>query len=154
MTVGTASPSVFDTELPTLDYDAGATPPHDVYPQLLAAQRLAPIAMGPLGPEVLSYELVRTVLRDSRFQIPSGYIIAVQGITSGPLWDKVMSSLLGMEGGEHQRVRSVVSKAFTPYCWPALTPRETRWLRPSRSSAIIRISGNCCETSPTWRWPP
>jgi hypothetical protein len=47
---------------------------------------------------VLSYEVVRTVLRHSRFQIPSGYFLAVQGITSGPLWDKVMSSLLGMEG--------------------------------------------------------
>ena len=114
MTIGTASPSVFDAGLPTLDYDAAATPPQEVYPQLLAAQRLAPIAIGPLGPEVLSYELVRTVLRDSRFQIPSGYILAVQGITSGPLWDKMTSSLMGLEGDEHQRVRSVASKAFTP----------------------------------------
>jgi hypothetical protein len=97
MPVRTASASVFDAGLPTLDYDATATP-QQVYPQLLAAQRLAPIALGPLGPEGLSYDLVRTVLRDSRFQIPSGYILAVQGITSGPLWDKVMSSLLGMEG--------------------------------------------------------
>src|SRR5262245_47696859 len=113
MTVGTASPNVFDAGLPTLDYEVTATP-QQVYPQLLAAQRQAPIAMGPLGPEVLSYELVRTVLRDNRFEIPSGYILAVQGITSGPLWDKVMSSLLGMEGDEHQRVRGVVSKAFTP----------------------------------------
>jgi hypothetical protein len=63
---------------------------------------------------VLSYELVRTTLRDNRFQIPPGYILAVQGITSGPLWDKVVNSLLGMEGAQHQRVRSVVSKAFTP----------------------------------------
>ena len=113
MTVGTASPSVFDAGLPILDYEVTATP-QQVYPKLLAAQRLAPIALGPLGPEVLSYELARTVLRDSRFQIPPGYILAVQGITSGPLWDKVMNSLLGMEGAEHQRVRSVVSKAFTP----------------------------------------
>src|SRR5262245_10186046 len=113
MTTGTKSPSVFDAGLPTLDYDAAA-PPQEVYPQFLATQREAPIALGPLGPEFLSYELVRTVLRDSRFEIPSGYILAVQGITSGPLWDKVMSSLLGMEGREHQRVRSVVSKAFTP----------------------------------------
>jgi cytochrome P450 len=63
---------------------------------------------------VLSYELVRTTLRDNRFQIPPGYILAVQGVTSGPLWDKVVNSLLGMEGAQHQRVRSVVSKAFTP----------------------------------------
>ena len=113
MTISTAGPNVFDAGLPTLDYDATATP-EEAYPHLLAAQRLAPIALGPLGPEVLSYELVRTVLRDSRFEIPPGYILAVQGITSGPLWDKVVNSLLGLEGAEHQRVRSVVSKAFTP----------------------------------------
>ena len=114
MTADAKIPSVFDAALPVLDYDAAATPPQEIYPQLLAAQQQAPIAIGPLGPEVLSYELVRTMLRDSRFEIPSGYILAVQGIESGPLWDKVMSSLLGMEGAEHQRVRSVVSKAFTP----------------------------------------
>jgi cytochrome P450 len=113
MTADTTSPSVFNAGLPTLDYDVNASP-QEVYPQFLATQRLAPVALGPLGPEILSYELVRTVLRDSRFQIPSGYILALQGITSGPLWDKVMSSLLGMEGSEHQRVRTVVAKAFTP----------------------------------------
>ena len=113
MSVNAASQSVFDAGLPTIDYDVTATP-GQVYPQLRAAQRLSPIALGPFGPEVLSYELVRTVLRDSRFQIPPGYILAVQGITSGPLWEKVVNSLLGMEGAQHQRVRSVVSKAFTP----------------------------------------
>jgi cytochrome P450 len=113
MTVRTATPSVFDAGLPTLEYDLTTTPAQ-VYPQLQAAQRQAPIALGPFGPEILSYELVRTVLRDSRFQVPPGYILAAQGITSGPLWEKVVNSLLGMEGARHQRVRSVVSKAFTP----------------------------------------
>ena len=113
MPVKTATPSVFDADLPTIDYDVTSTPAQ-VYPELLAAQRQAPIALGPFGPEVLSYDLVRTILRDNRFQIPPGYILAVQGITSGPLWDKVGESLLGMEGDRHQRVRSVVAKAFTP----------------------------------------
>jgi cytochrome P450 len=113
MTVGTAIPSVFDAGLPTLNYEVSATP-QQVRPQLLEAHRQGPMALGPLGLEVLSYELVRIVLRDSRFQMPPGYILAVQGITSGPLWDKVVNSVLGMEGAEHQRVRSVVSKAFTP----------------------------------------
>jgi hypothetical protein len=123
MTVDTASPSVFDAGLPTIDYDVTATPAQ-VYPQLLAAQRVAPIALGPFGPEILSYELVRTVLRDSRFQIPPGYILAVQGITSGPLWDKVVNSLLGMEGAEHQRVRSVVRRRSPPEQSSACTPRS------------------------------
>ena len=113
MPVNTAGPSVFDADLPIISYDVTSTPAQ-VYPDLLAAQRQAPIALGPFGPEVLSYELVRTVLRDNRFQIPPGYILAVQGITSGPLWDKVGESLLGMEGDRHQRGRSVVAKAFTP----------------------------------------
>ena len=43
-----------------------------------------PIALGPHGPEVLSYELVRTVLRDPRFRMPKGVALAAQGITSGP----------------------------------------------------------------------
>jgi len=38
----------------------------------------------------------------------------VQGITSGPLWDKIVNSLLCLEGGAHRRLRSLVSKAFTP----------------------------------------
>jgi hypothetical protein len=54
MTVDTASPSVFDAGLPIIEYDLTATPAH-VYPQLLAARRLAPIALGPFGPEILSY---------------------------------------------------------------------------------------------------
>jgi cytochrome P450 len=37
-----------------------------------------------------------------------------QGVTSGPLFDKVMSSLLCLEGAAHQRLRRLVSKAFTP----------------------------------------
>jgi cytochrome P450 len=107
------STSVFDAALPTLDYDV-TTLPAQVYPQLLAAQQQAPIAVGPFGPEVLSYDLVRSVLCDSRFKTPCGLHLAVQGVTSGPLWDKVVSSLMAMEGHQHQRIRSLVSKAFTP----------------------------------------
>src|SRR5215217_6703772 len=113
MTVHTACPSVFDAGLPTLDYDLTTTRAQ-LYPLLLAAQCKAPIALGPFGPEVISYDLVRTVLRDSRFQVPPGLNLAAAGITSGPLYDKIVNSILGMEGPTHQRVRGVVSKAFTP----------------------------------------
>ncbi|MEM6104891.1 cytochrome P450 [Mycobacterium sp. 050272] len=113
MVVGTAAPSVFDADLPTLSYDAAETPA-DVYPRIEAVQQQSPIAIGPFGPEVLSYQLVRTVLRDTRFQIPPGINLLVQGITSGPLWDKVVNSLLCLEGAEHHRLRSLTSKAFTP----------------------------------------
>jgi cytochrome P450 len=113
MTVDAARPSVFEAGLPTLSYDLTDTP-QQIYPQFRAAQQQAPIALGPIGPEILSYELARTVLRDPRIGIPQGIHLSAHGITSGPLWDRVTRSILNMEGDEHRRLRSLVSKAFTP----------------------------------------
>ena len=113
MTVEIRLPNVFDAGLPTLTYDVTESP-RDVYPRMRQARQLAPIAIGPLGPEVLSYDLARTVLRDTRFVIPPGLHLTAQGITSGPLWDRVVGSIMCAEGAEHHRLRSLVSKAFTP----------------------------------------
>jgi cytochrome P450 len=113
VTVDTHRPSVFDAGLPTIHYDL-ADPPSQVYPKLRAAQQQAPIAIGPFGPEILSYELVRDTLRDNSFRVSPGINLMAQGITSGPLWDKVANSLLCMEPDAHQRLRKLVSKAFTP----------------------------------------
>jgi cytochrome P450 len=99
--------------LPTLDYDVTDTP-QQIYPQFRAAQQVAPVALGPIGPEILSYDLARSVLRDPRFVIPPGIHLSAHGITSGPLWDRVTRSILNMEGEEHRRLRGLVSKAFTP----------------------------------------
>ena len=108
MTVGTAPPSVFDADLPTLSYSVDETPAAGLSP-LPGSARQAPVAIGPLGPEVLSYNLVRAVLRDDRFQIPPGIVLQAQGVTSGPLWDKVINSLLCVEGDDASPVtRSVL----------------------------------------------
>ncbi len=62
----TTCPSIFDAGLPTFAYDH-LTDPDEAHRVIADARKQAPIAIGPHGPEVLSYELVRTVLRDSRF---------------------------------------------------------------------------------------
>ena len=113
MTVGIAPISVFDADLPTLTYEATETLAA-VYPRIQEAQRQGPIALGPFGPEVLSYDLVRSVLREDRFGIPPGMNLVFQGITSGPLWDKMTSLPICLEGDVHRRIRSLISKAFTP----------------------------------------
>ncbi|OBF98620.1 cytochrome [Mycobacterium sp. 852002-51152_SCH6134967] len=112
MTV-TSAPNVFDAALPAFSYGLTATP-HDILDDVRAAQARAPIAIGPFGPEILSYELSREILRDSRFRLPPGITLASQGITSGPLFDKMANSLLGLDGAPHIRLRKLVSKAFTP----------------------------------------
>jgi cytochrome P450 len=78
------------------------------------ARERTPVVLGPYGPEALSYDAVRTVLRDPRFMMPRGLNLVVQGITSGPVWDRVCNLLISLEGAQHQRLRRLVSRAFSP----------------------------------------
>ncbi|MGA8544170.1 MAG: cytochrome P450 [Mycobacterium sp.] len=114
------SPAVFDAGLPPLAYEH-AENPEEAHRLIRQARLQGPIAQGPHGPEVLSYELARTVLRDPRFCMPKGITLAAQGITSGRLWDKVTTGLLSRDGADHNRLRRLVSQAFTPRSTARLT---------------------------------
>lgn len=113
MPTTTTAKSVFDAGLPMLGYDIDAEPAQ-AWAHIREAQRVAPIGIGPAGPEILSYEYARAIMRDPRFTTPPGISLMAQGVTSGPLYDKVMATLLCIEGDEHVRLRKLVSKAFTP----------------------------------------
>ena len=52
-------------------------------------------------------------MRDNRFRLPPGVTLAAQGITSGPLYDKLASSLLAWTG-HHVRLRKLVSRRSLP----------------------------------------
>ncbi len=106
-------PSVFEADLPTVEYE-DASSPDEAHRNLRKALEQGPIAMGAHGPEILSYELVRATLRDARFIVPPGLGLETQGITSGPLWHRASTSLLAINGADHTRLRRLVSKAFTP----------------------------------------
>ncbi|OBF04756.1 cytochrome [Mycobacterium sp. ACS4054] len=106
-------PSVFDAGLPTIDYEHCQNI-EEAHAIIRGARQQASIAIGPHGPELLTYELVRTVLRDPRFRVPQGMFLASQGITSGPLWERVATNLISLDGAAHHRLRRLVSKAFTP----------------------------------------
>jgi cytochrome P450 len=106
-------PSVFDAGLPSLDY-LQVQDPEDAHRAIADARRQAPIALGALGPEVLTYDLVRTVLRDPRFAAAWRPGAEAQGITAGPLWQRITSLILSIDGERHHRQRRLVAKAFTP----------------------------------------
>ena len=112
-TVPAAVPSVFDAGLPSLDY-LQAHDPEDAHRAIADARRQAPIALGALGPEVLTYDLVRTVLRDPRFGAAHRPAVEAQGITAGPLWHRITNLILSIDGERHHRQRRLVAKAFTP----------------------------------------
>ncbi len=126
MNVNSAAPNVFEARLPTFTYSLTAAP-HDILEDVREAQSCAPIAIGPLGPEILSYEMARDMLRDNRFRLPPGITLAAQGVTSGPLYDKMASSLLGLDGPPHTRLRKLVSRAFPPARQQVFKRPSTRW---------------------------
>jgi cytochrome P450 len=118
--IDTSRTSIFDAGLPPIAYEHAETP-EEAHRLIRQARAQGPIALGPHGPEVLSHELVRTVLRDPRFRMPKGVSLAMQGITSGPVWEKATTGLLSRDGADHNRLRRLVSKAFTPRSTARLT---------------------------------
>lgn len=113
MPVETPPLTVFDLQLPAIAYH-DARDSEEIHRLIKRAREQSPIALGPYGPEVLSYPLVRSLLRDTRFAMPRGIGLVVQGISSGPVWDKVSRLLISLDGAEHHRLRRLVSRAFTP----------------------------------------
>ena len=113
MTVNTAKPSVFEAGLPTLTYDFADTP-QEIYPQFRQGAAGCADCAGAHRTRGALHELARTVLRDPRFVVPAGIHLSAHGITSGPLWDRSDAQHPRMEGDEHRRLRSLVSRAFTP----------------------------------------
>jgi cytochrome P450 len=114
-------PSVFAAGLPTIEYEH-VQHPDDAHAIIRRAREQAPIAIGPHGPELLTYELVRTALRDPRFRLPQGMFLAAQGITSGPVWDRIVTNLLSLDDAEHHRLRRLLSVAFAPRATARLLP--------------------------------
>jgi len=100
-------------DLPTVDYET-APDPREAHRRLAVALSQGPVVMGAHGPEILSYELARSALRDHRMCVPEGLGLETQGITSGPIWDRAVSTILSINGPDHDRLRRLVSKAFTP----------------------------------------
>jgi cytochrome P450 len=123
-----------ETVLPAIAYH-GVRRPEEAHAAIAAARQQSPIAIGPFGPELLSYDLVRTALRDSRFGMPQANGLAMHGITSGPLWDRLSGLLVGLDGVRHLRLRRLVSRAFTP--------RAAERLRSACRTVITELVDRC-----------
>jgi hypothetical protein len=154
-TVGTKSPTVFDAGLPAIAYEH-AQNPDEAHRLIRQARVQGPIALGPHGPEVLSYELVRTVLRDPRFCMPKGLVLAAQGITSARLWDKATTGRSLIPAADNSarraflvaaRVLSTVLPTLAGVCgwhsWTAASDSEKARAKNS-SSRLLRLDPRRC----------
>lgn len=97
----------------------------DIHAPLRAAVAQHPLARSPRGALMaLGHAEVATVLRDPRFR--ATHLLARGGLRTGPIhdwWSRVMFS---QNPPAHTRLRSLVSRAFTPRRVEALRPAIAR----------------------------
>ncbi len=118
----TTATSVFELELPVLDFlDAGLT--FDEQADTVAeAARQSWIARNPFGFSVLHYDDVVAVLRDKRWHSASSRILEMYGIDDPKFTERNRESILSAEGDVHTRLRRLVGKAFSPRAADRLRP--------------------------------
>ena len=108
-------PAAADLDLPVFDY---ADPElrgerfHEEMERLRSAGWLA--RAEPVGFFVLDREAASFFLRTPAAKFPGTAILEFQGITEGPLWERLRGNLLDLDGDHHRRLRKLVQPAFTP----------------------------------------
>jgi len=98
---------------PDFEFDSAA---------IKAAREESWLARTPFGFAVLRYDEISAILKDPRLHQGSAAILALRGVTDGPLVDWWKGTILNIDGAEHTRLRRLVAKAFTPPAVERLRP--------------------------------
>lgn len=111
-----AEPAVLDLADPALW--------QDLHAPLRAARERHPVALGSAGERfVLRYDDVEALSGDPRLVSNALPILTRHGVASGPLFDWWRRMMTNQNGPEHLRLRSLVSRAFTPRRVESKRPR-------------------------------
>jgi cytochrome P450 len=101
------------SEAPYLDlFDADFQA--DPGPYVEALRKQSSVLRTPIGASVIDRAKVHELLRERSLQSSLLHLMRLQGVNDGPLFDLAASSLLGLEGEDHTRIRRLVSRSFTP----------------------------------------
>lgn len=68
----------------------------------------------PIGCMAIGRTQVQALIADRRLRSSIREIAQLQGVTEGPLYDSLTTSILALEGEDHLRIRKLVNRAFTP----------------------------------------
>ena len=112
-----------ELDVPTLDYrDPGLTGPafRETLRDLRERSWIA--RAEPIGWFVLDHEATAFFLRTRSATFPGRIVLEVQGVTSGPLYERLKGNLLDLDGEAHRRLRKLVQPAFTPKAADAYRP--------------------------------
>jgi cytochrome P450 len=125
-------PAVSELELPSFDYtDPSVTGPrfHELMRGLRERSWIA--RAEPAGWLVLDHEAVAFFMRTPAATFPGRKMLELQGVTSGPLYERLKGNLLDLHGDDHRRLRRLVQ--------PAFAPKEADRLRPAMREQLERL---------------
>jgi cytochrome P450 len=110
-------------DLGTVD-PAGVDYWQDVHGTLAPLRERWPVVRSTAGDfEVLRYEHVEPLLRDTRLHQALHRMLANQGITSGPLFEWWQHIISALDPPEHTRIRSLIGRALSPKQIERVRPR-------------------------------
>ena len=107
--------AIAELELPGFDYtDPSLTGPR-FHEALSALRDRSWVARAdPVGFLVLDREAAAFFLRTQSATFPGRKMLEVQGVTAGPLYERMRGNLLDLDGDDHRRLRKLVQPTFTP----------------------------------------
>ena len=137
--------AVAELELPAFDYtDPSLTGARFHEPLARCASGAGSPAPSPVGFFVLDREAATFFLRTPKATFPGRMMLEVQGVTSGPLYERMRGNLLDLDGDDHRRLRKLVQPAFTPPAADRHRPAMRRELEdlfePSPAERALRRS--------------
>ncbi len=124
--------AVAELDLPAFDYaDESLRGPrfHEALREL--RERTWVARADPVGWFVLDREAVTYFLRTQSLTFPGRKMLEVQGVTEGPLYERLRGNLLDLDGENHRRLRKLVQPTFTP-------PAADRY-RPAMRSILAEL---------------
>ena len=89
------------------------------------------------GGTVIARSQVQQLLADKRLRSSVPDLVKMQGVTDGPMFDRMTTSILALEGEDHQRIRRLVNRAFTPRA----VDRHREDMRATLAALIEPIAG-------------
>jgi cytochrome P450 len=111
----------------------------DPEPILAGLRQQSWVVRTAIGGLVISREHVQALLADRHLVSSLAALVRIQGVTDGPLYDAVSTSILAIDGDDHTRLRKLVSRAFTPRATDAHRPL----MRTIMQSLVAPLSDRC-----------
>jgi cytochrome P450 len=123
---------VGELDLPEFDLSAPEYGDETYHRRLGALRARSWLARSPIAVLVLDRDAGEFFLRSRATAFPGRQIAELFGITSGPLFDHIDANILNLSDERHRRLRSIVSRAFTPVAADRWRPvmrqiLEERW---------------------------